>query len=244
MAKTPASDPPARDKLPRHVAIIMDGNGRWAQARGLPRVKGHEEGARSVREITEECAALGIGRLTLFAFSSENWKRPKAEIDFLMKLLRRYMVNERPTILANNIRFTAIGRLEALGEAVLAELAKTKELSRRNTGTVLCLALNYGGRQEIVDAARRLAREAAAGTRAWDAVDEAALDAAMYDPEAPAPDLLIRTGGDHRISNFLLWHIAYAELWLPEIAWPDFKRAQLHEALRAFAARERRFGGL
>ncbi|MBI3269833.1 MAG: di-trans,poly-cis-decaprenylcistransferase [Planctomycetes bacterium] len=231
-------------KFPGHLAVIMDGNGRWAQAHGLPRIKGHEEGARSVREVTEECAALGLGRLTLYAFSSENWKRPKNEIDFLMKLLRRYLVNERRTILENNIRFTAIGRLEALGPAVLAEMEKTRELSRRNTGMVMCLALNYGGRQEIVDAAQRLAREVAEGKRAWSAVDEAALDGAMYDPAAPPPDLLIRTGGDQRISNFLLWHLAYTELWITQKAWPDFKRPELHEALRDYATRARRFGGL
>lgn len=231
-------------KLPRHVAIIMDGNGRWAQSHGLPRIKGHEEGARSVREVTEECAALKLGRLTLYAFSSENWKRPKREIDFLMKLLRRYLVNERRTILDNNIRFTAIGRLDALGDAVNAELEKTRAESRANTGMVMCLALNYGGRQEIVDAARLLAAEAAARRCAPEAIDEAALDQAMYEPGVEPPDLLIRTGGDQRISNFLLWHIAYTELWFTPLAWPDFKRPQLHEALEAYAARQRRFGGL
>lgn len=237
--------PELPETLPRHLAVIMDGNGRWARARGRPRTFGHRMGARTTRVITEECAQLGIERLTLYAFSAENWKRPQNEIDYLMKLLARFLVRERPTIRKNNIRLQAIGRLDALSPAVRARLAETIEISARNTGLTLCLALNYGGRAEIVDAARALARDAVAGSLDLDAIDEDAISARLYaGPGVPDPDVLIRTGGDWRVSNFLLWQISYAEIFVTETAWPEFRPPELHRILRAFGSRERRFGGL
>jgi undecaprenyl diphosphate synthase len=230
--------------IPAHIAIIMDGNGRWARQKGRLRIFGHENGAESVRTITRECARIGVKRLTLYAFSAENWKRPGAEILFLMKLLRRYLVDERGEIMENNIRFTAIGRIGKLPADVREELDETKRLSAGNTGMVLALALSYGARQEIADAARRIAEEAKAGRLDPASIDEAAVAARLYDPEAMDVDLLIRTGGDLRISNFLLWQISYAELWVTPTFWPEFKKDDLHGAILDFNKRERRFGGL
>ncbi len=232
------------DLMPRHIAIIMDGNGRWARKRTWARIRGHRAGVRSVREITEECARLGIRQLTLYAFSSENWKRPQAEVDLLMRLLQRFLVAERPTILENNIRFRTIGRIEKLPAAVRKEIAETARLSAANTGTTLCLALNYGGRAEIADAARRIAEEAQAGRLDPADVDEAAVAARLYQNDMPEPDLLIRTAGELRISNFLLWEVSYAEIHVTEVLWPDFRVADLHKAIRDYAGRDRRFGGL
>jgi undecaprenyl diphosphate synthase len=231
-------------KIPRHVAIIMDGNGRWAREQGLQRILGHESGAETVREITRECSRLGVGRLTLYAFSAENWKRPEREVSFLMKLLADYLVSERKEIMDNNIRFTAIGRLADLPEEVRKELEGTIAMSASNTGMVLSLALAYGGRNEIVDAVRRLAEDVKAGKLAPDAVDEAAIAKYLYDPAAPDPDLLIRTGGDLRVSNFLLWQISYTELWVTPVKWPEFTKEHLHEAIREFSRRDRRFGNI
>jgi undecaprenyl diphosphate synthase len=231
-------------KIPRHVAIIMDGNGRWAREQGLQRILGHESGAETVREITRECSRLGVGRLTLYAFSAENWKRPEREVSFLMKLLADYLVSERKEIMDNNIRFTAIGRLAELPDVVRRELDGTIAMSAANTGMVLSLALAYGGRNEIVDAVRRLAQDVKAGTLAPEAVDEAALSRYLYDPGAPDPDLLIRTGGDLRVSNFLLWQISYTELWVTPVKWPEFTKDHLHEAIREFSRRDRRFGNI
>lgn len=221
----------------------MDGNGRWAESKGLPRYKGHEAGARTVREITEECARLGVQRLTLYAFSAENWKRPKREIDFLMKLLKRYLAGEQPTLMKNGIRFAAIGRLHELSADVLGEIEKTKAMTRENPKMTMVLALNYGGRGEIVDAARAFAGDALRRGKVPEVTEE---DFAkyLYDPAGAEVDLLIRTGGDHRVSNFLLWEISYSELWFTRAFWPDFGIPQLHEALSDFAKRERRFGGL
>ncbi|MHC4470034.1 MAG: isoprenyl transferase [Planctomycetota bacterium] len=233
-----------REKLPRHVAIIMDGNGRWARERGRRRVLGHRAGSKTVRTVTTECARLGIERLTLYAFSSENWKRPKREIDYLMKLLREYLIKERKEIMDNDIRFRSIGRISDLPTEVRAELDETIRMSRENTGLILTLALSYGGRGEIADAARRIAEEAKGGELDPADVDESALSARMYDPEMPDPDLLIRTGGEMRVSNYLLWQIAYSELYVTRSYWPDFGVASLHEALREYARRERRYGGL
>jgi undecaprenyl diphosphate synthase len=230
--------------LPRHVAIIMDGNGRWARQRGLPRIEGHRRGVKSVRATVEECCRLGIGQLTLYCLSIENWKRPRAELDFLMKLLRKYLVDERPEIMEQNIRFTTIGRRDGLPEGVLWEIDESVRLSRQNTGTVLCLAINYGGRTELVDAMRRLACQVQQGTLQPDAIDESVVHDALYTAGMPDPDLLIRTAGEMRVSNYLLWQISYAELWVTDKCWPDFDRATFHQALRDFAARERRFGGL
>jgi undecaprenyl diphosphate synthase len=232
------------DRLPEHVAVIMDGNGRWANQRGLPRVEGHARGVGSVRATVEECCRLGIGQLTLYCLSSENWKRPQTELDFLMALLEQYLLQERAEILEQNIRFSTIGRREGLPDKVLAEIDENIRLSRDNTGTGLCLAINYGGRTELIDAVRTLARQAKNGTIDPDAIDEATVSGALYTAGTPDPDLLIRTAGEMRVSNFLLWQISYAELWVTDRCWPDFDRDTLHQALRDYAGRERRFGGL
>ncbi len=231
-------------RLPGHIAVIMDGNGRWARQRGLPRIEGHRRGVLSVRATVEECCRLGIGQLTLYCLSVENWKRPRAELDFLMALLHQYLLEERAEILEQNIRFTTIGRREGLPPEVLAEIDENIRLSEANTGTTLCLAINYGGRSELVDAVRRLAERIQAGELAPEDVDEDAINGALYTAGMADPDLLIRTAGEMRVSNFLLWQISYAELWVTERCWPDFDRATLHQALRDYAGRERRFGGL
>ncbi len=234
----------ARDRWPQHIAIIMDGNGRWAQRRGLPRVEGHRRGVASVRRVTEECARLKIGQLTLYCLSSENWKRPQPELDFLMHLLEQYMIEERATILDQNIRLSVIGRRDDIPAATLREIDKTIELSSANTGTNLCLAVNYGGRGELVDAVRRMAEDVRAGRLNPAQIDEQTISDCLYTAGMPDPDLLVRTAGELRLSNFLLWQISYAELWVTRLCWPDFAEAQLHEAIRDYAARRRRFGGL
>jgi undecaprenyl diphosphate synthase len=231
-------------KLPRHIAIIMDGNGRWARAQGKERVEGHARGAKSVDEVTEECCRLGIGQLTLYCLSSENWKRPKAELDFLMALLKQYLLAERAKILAQNIRFTVIGRRAGLPDEVLAEIAENERLTKDNTGLTLCLAINYGSRAEIVDAVRLIADRVKEGDLEPTGIDEETISGSLYTAGMPDPDLLIRTAGEMRVSNYLLWQISYAELWVTPRFWPEFGAALLHDALREFAARERRFGGL
>lgn len=230
--------------LPRHVAIIMDGNGRWAEARGLPRIKGHRLGAESVRAVTRHAARRGLERLTLYAFSTENWKRPAREVTYLWRLLRRYLVEERPEMMENGIRLTAIGRIDGLPGYVREALAETERLTAGNRRMTLCLALNYGGRQELVDAARGVARDVASGRLAPDDVDESALAARLYDPGAPPLDLLVRTAGEQRVSNFLLWQLSYAELCTVETAWPEFREDELDAVLSEYGTRERRFGGL
>jgi len=234
----------ARDSLPRHVAIIMDGNGRWAQGLGLPRAEGHRRGVRTVRLIVEECARLGLAQLTLYCLSSENWKRPRTELDFLMNLLEQYVIEERSEIMRQDLVFSMIGRRDGLSEGVLREVDKTIACSRDNQGMRLCLAVNYGSRQEIVDACRALAAEVAAGALAPEAIDEDAVARHLYTASMPDPDLLIRTAGELRVSNFLLWQISYAEIWVTSRCWPEFGRQELHAALHDFAARDRRFGGL
>ncbi len=240
-ARTVGLDPAA---LPRHVAVIMDGNGRWARAQGKERVEGHARGAKSVDVVTEECCRLGLGQLTLYCLSSENWKRPKAELDFLMALLKQYLLAERAKIMAQNIRFTVIGRREGLPAGVLAEIDENVRLTRDNTGLTLCLAINYGSRAEIVDAVRTLAGRVSRGELAPEGITEDAISASLYTAGMPDPDLLVRTAGEMRVSNYLLWQISYAELWVTPKYWPEFDAAVLHEALRDFARRERRFGGL
>lgn len=232
------------EKIPASIGIIMDGNGRWARRLGWERVKGHTAGIDSVREVSRECARLGVRELTLYAFSVENWKRPRREVDYLMRLLRRFAVDERPEIMENAIRFTTIGRVDELPEETLGELRATERLSAENGGMVLRLALNYGGRAELADAARALARDVAAGRLAPDDVDEEALRTRLYAPEMRDVDLVIRTAGEMRISNFLLWQMSYAEIYVTDVLWPEFRREHLHAAIRAFASRERRFGGL
>lgn len=229
---------------PRHIAIIMDGNGRWAQRQGLPRIEGHRRGVASVRKTTEECARLDIEQLTLYCLSSENWKRPQRELEFLMHLLEQYMIEERRTIMDQNIQVRIIGRTEGIPERVLREMNKTIDLSQSNTGTCLCLAINYGGRAEMLDAVRQIARDVRAGAVDPDRLTEDSISQYLYTHGMPDPDLLIRTAGEMRISNFLLWQISYAELWVTERCWPEFETADLHQAIRDFAARDRRFGGL
>jgi undecaprenyl diphosphate synthase len=231
-------------RLPRHIAVIMDGNGRWAQARGKERAEGHAQGAHSVDVITEECCRLGLGQLTLYCLSSENWKRPKPEIDFLMALLKQYLLAEREKIQAQNIRFTVIGRRAGLPDEVLAEIDENARLTAANTGLTLCLAINYGSRAEIVDAVQSLARRVQSGELSPDGIDERAISDALYTGGMPDPDLLVRTAGEMRVSNYLLWQISYAELWVTPRFWPEFDAALLHEGLRDYARRERRFGGL
>jgi undecaprenyl diphosphate synthase len=232
------------DKRPRHIAIIMDGNGRWAQRRGLPRIEGHRRGVASVRCATEECARLGIEQLTLYCLSSENWKRPQHELDLLMHLLEQYLIEERNTLVNENIRLSVIGRREGLPDSVLREMNKTIELSRHHTGLRLCLAVNYGGRGEMVDAVRLIAEAVRRGTLDPDDIDEDTITGNLYTDGMSDPDLLIRTAGEMRISNFLLWQISYAELWVTEHCWPEFRESDLHAAIRDFASRDRRFGGL
>lgn len=231
-------------KIPGHIAIIMDGNGRWAQRRGLSRIRGHEAGAESVRRITRECARLGVGQLTLFAFSQENWKRPRLEVTFLMRLYQRYLIQERKEIMNNNIRFINIGRPEILPGYVREELETTRSLSASNTGMTLCLAINYSGRAEILDAAKRFAQDASQGLRKIEDLDEALFTQYLYQPAMPEPDLLIRTAGEMRISNFLLWQLSYSEIWVAPVCWPDFREAHLHEGIEAFNKRVRKFGAL
>jgi undecaprenyl diphosphate synthase len=228
------------DHLPTHVAIIMDGNGRWAARRHLPRVEGHRAGIDAVRDVVESSARLGIDVLTLYAFSVENWKRPKAEVSTLMLLLKRYIRSELGALNRNNIRFRVIGRSEELSPDVQQELAMGIERTSGNTGMIFNIALNYGGRSEIVDAARR----AMASGLPPEALDERTFADFLYTAGQPDPDLLIRTSGEMRVSNFLLWQIAYSEIWVTETLWPDFRRRDLLEAVLAYQKRDRRYGGL
>ncbi len=235
---------PIPPMLPQHVAIIMDGNGRWAQRRGLPRIEGHRRGVKSVREIIETCADIGIGQLTLYCLSSENWKRPESELSRLMSLLEQYLIEDRSTIMRQGLKFAVIGRRDGLTPGVIKELERTLELSRNNTGMTLCLALNYGARSEIADAAKAIAQKVAAGELSPDAINEEVFAEHLYTAGMPDPDLLIRTAGEMRLSNYLLWQISYSELWVTDKCWPEFRKPDLMQALRAFAARDRRFGGL
>lgn len=222
----------------------MDGNGRWAQRQNLPRIEGHRRGVASVRRTTEECARLGVEQLTLYCLSSENWKRPQTEIDFLMHLLEQYMIEERTTIMGNNLRVRMIGRREGIPAQVLQELDKTVEMSSSNSGMRLNLAINYGGRSEVVDAVRAIGRKIAAGQLSADAVNERVVAEHLYTAGLDDPDLLVRTAGEMRISNFLLWQISYAEIWVTERCWPEFDEPALHDAIASFAYRNRKFGGL
>lgn len=226
----------------RHIAIIMDGNGRWAERRSHARVFGHIRGAKRVREITTECARLGVEALTLYTFSTENWQRPQLEVDVLMRLLRRYLRDERDTILENNIRFQTIGCPERIPPEVRKEVERMVADSAKNTGMTMTLALSYGSRQEIANAARGIARDALAGKLDPGAVDEKVFGSYLFTRGLPEPDLLIRTGGDKRISNYLLWQLAYAELFFTETPWPEFGVADLRKALGEFGERERRYG--
>lgn len=240
----PAKSPSPAPQTPRHVAIIMDGNGRWAAARGKPRVYGHKAGAESVRRVVEACGEWGVGRLTLYAFSTENWKRPRAEVTALMSLLARYLRGEVESLNRNRVRLSVIGDLSALPKSTRRELDKAIAALAGNTGLNLTLALNYGSRDEIVRAARQLAARAAAGELDPEALTEAEFAAALDTAGMDDPDLVIRTGGEMRLSNFLLWQASYAEFYSTSVCWPDFDRDRLAEAFAAFNARERRYGGV
>jgi len=230
------------NELPRHVAVIMDGNGRWAEKRHLPRIAGHKAGTDTARTTIETCARLKIEALTLYAFSVENWRRPKAETDFLMQLLREYLRQEMPLIQRNNVRMRFLGRSDELPEAVQRDTREAELETSKNTGMVLCVALNYGGRAEIVDAVNEILREQ--NTKSAYKITEEEFAEKMYTAGLPDPDLLIRTSGEMRVSNFLLWQIAYAEIYVTETLWPDFNRARLLEAFLDFQKRERRYGGI
>jgi undecaprenyl diphosphate synthase len=232
------------DDFPEHIAIIMDGNGRWAKSQGWKRVRGHQEGVNSVRAITTECARLGVKSLTLYAFSVENWKRPKAEVSFLMKLLRSFLVDERPTLMENNIRLIGIGRLEDLPDESLAELRETELMTAGHDGMKLRLALSYGSRSELADAARALAEDVVAGKLAPKDIHDETLRDYLYDPTTADPDLVIRTAGEMRLSNFLLWQASYSELYVAPMGWPEFREPELHAALESYGGRTRKYGGL
>ena len=232
------------ENVPEHIAIIMDGNGRWAKERGLPRVQGHRAGAESVREAVAACSELGVKYLTLYAFSSENWNRPKAEVDALMKLLERFLKDKTPEILSKNVRLQAIGRIDLLPESCRKQLNKSIESSAENDGLTLILALSYGGREEIIDGVKSVLRAVQDGH-----IDEAMItpelfDSHLYTRYFPDPDLMIRTSGEMRISNFLLWQLSYSEFYVTKKNWPDFRRNDLEEAIAKYNRRHRRYGKL
>ncbi|MCL6560547.1 MAG: isoprenyl transferase [Firmicutes bacterium] len=231
-------------RLPRHVAIIMDGNGRWARRRGMPRAFGHRAGVESLRDVVKICSELKIQVLTVYAFSTENWKRPQEEVNILMDLLVEYLNKEIDELCKNGVRINPIGRLADLPAAARSALAMAKERSRDNRGLVLNIALNYGGRTEIVDAVRAIAAKVAAGKLKTEEINEKILADHLYTAGLPDPDLLVRPSGDFRVSNFLLWQLAYTEFWLTPVMWPDFRRIHLLQAFVDFQRRERRFGGL
>jgi len=232
------------ERMPGHVAIIMDGNGRWARSRGFPRSAGHRAGAKSVRTIVEYAARLKLKQLTLYSFSTENWSRPAEEVDMLMALYVEYMKSQRELLINNNIKFAQIGRRDGLPKPVLDELAVTLDVTSQNSGMTLCLAINYGSRLEIADAVRAIAEKVQRGELAPDAIDESLITNHLYTAGMPDPDLLIRTAGEMRISNYLLWQISYAEFYVTETLWPDFGPAAFDAALRNYANRNRRFGGV
>lgn len=237
------SDTERTAQVPRHVAIIMDGNGRWAKQRGLPRLKGHEQGAESVRAAIRACRDAGVHYLTLYAFSVENWSRPKAEINGLMRLLRSFLQDRAQELHDDHVRLLVSGRISDLPESVRKELNRVvKETASYEAGTLI-LALSYGGRAELVDATRRIAEEVKQGRLDPDAIDETTITNHLYLPDVPDPDLLIRTSGEMRLSNFLLWQVSYTELYVTDVLWPDFREAEFHKAIKAYAHRDRRFGG-
>ncbi|MFH0888926.1 MAG: isoprenyl transferase [Planctomycetota bacterium] len=231
-------------KLPNHIAIIMDGNGRWAREKGFSRVKGHEKGAQVVNEIIREAAKIHLKRLTLYAFSSENWKRPRYEINFLMRLLNKYLIKEEKEIMENNIRFTTIGRTESFPNKTRELIDQLTKKSSSNTGLTLCLALNYGARSEIVDATKKICQAFMGKKVALDDINEETFKKYFYDPDMTDPDLLIRTGGEYRLSNFLLYQMAYTEFYITTTYWPDFTTEHFHKTIEEYNHRERRFGGI
>ena len=231
-------------RIPRHIAITMDGNGRWARQRGLPRIEGHRRGERAVHDVVEYCGEIGVEHLTLYTFSTENWRRSEEEVSFLMRLIETVARKQIGELHRKGVRLRVLGRIDELPQSLQDELDHDMALTRENTGLNLNLAINYGGRAEIVDAARRLAEQAARGLLRPSEIREETLARELYNPEMPDPDLLIRTGGEMRLSNFLLWQAAYSEIRVTETLWPDFGRQSLAEAVRWYQARERRFGGV
>lgn len=231
-----------KDNLPKHLAIIMDGNGRWAKQRGFLRAFGHENGTKSVRRVVETCARIGIDNLTLYAFSTENWNRPKIEVDTLMKLLVSSLKNELKTLQENNIKLNSIGNLDLLPNAVKKELLEVIDKTKTNTRMTLTLALSYGSREEIISAVKKISDKVKNNIISLDAIDESIINEHLYTQNLPDVDLLIRTSGEHRISNFLLWQIAYAELYFTDVLWPDFTDEHLYDAIISYQKRERRFG--
>jgi undecaprenyl diphosphate synthase len=244
MSAEPKLSPAAQSSLPTHVAIIMDGNGRWAKQRHLPRVEGHRNGVESVRAVIRAAGEVGVKYLTLYAFSVENWNRPKDEVDTLMKYLARFLKNEIGELNRNNVRLEAIGQIWRLPEAVQEQLAKTRAALARNNGLTLILALSYGDRTELVEAARAIAEKVKAGSLEAAEINDRVVSEHLYTRHWPDPDLLIRTSGEMRVSNFLLWQISYAEFVITPTLWPDFRKAQFFEALEEYARRHRRFGAL
>ena len=232
------------EQIPRNIAVIMDGNGRWAQQKSLPRVMGHRQGASIIEKISLFCVDLGIESLTLYSFSTENWKRPKAEIQALMHIHSEYLVDIRPTLMKNNVKLIHLGRKEGLPEPVLKDLADTMEQTSANTGMTLALALNYSGRTEIVDATRKIAEAYKKGDLRLQDIDEQCISQNLYANNLGHPDLLIRTANELRISNFLLWQISYSEFYVTKTLWPDFNKASVEEAIMAYASRKRRFGSI
>jgi len=230
------------EQIPRHIAIIMDGNGRWAQKKGLPRAQGHRQGGKTVEKIAQCCVDFGIETLTLYSFSLENWERPESEVNTLMHLYTQYLIGIRPTMMENNVKLIHLGRLAQLPEAVKKELAKTIEVTAGNTGMKLALALNYGGRTEIVDAAKKIAQQYKMGEINMEDINEGYFSRHLYTDGLAEPDLLIRTANEMRVSNFLLWQISYSEFYVTKVLWPDFKKTNLERAIRAYAKRNRRFG--
>jgi len=232
------------EQLPKHIAIIMDGNGRWAVNRKLPRIEGHRQGAKTVKKIVYECFKLGIDCLTLYSFSMENWKRPREEVEFLMHLCVEYLSQELPEMMDKNVRLKHLGRKDRLPEYVQESLDKTMRATANNTGMILALALNYSARAEITDAVSEIAQKVQEGKLAVDQISEQLINEHLYTAGMPDPDLLIRTAGERRVSNFLLWQLSYAEFYVDEVCWPEFEIENLHNAIRDFAHRERKFGGL
>jgi len=232
----------ATEQIPRHIAIIMDGNGRWAQKKGLPRAQGHQQGGKTVETIALRCVDFGIESLTLYSFSIENWERPKTEVNTLMHLYSQYLVGIRPTMMKNNVKLIHLGRLAQLPSAVKKDLTKTMEITAGNTGMTLALALNYGGRTEIADAAQKIAQQYKKGQLRLKDIDEECISRHLYTAGLAEPDLLIRTANEMRISNFLLWQISYSEFYFTKTLWPDFKKTDLEKAILAYAKRDRRFG--
>jgi undecaprenyl diphosphate synthase len=231
-------------RIPRHIAIIMDGNGRWAELRGLPRVEGHRAGREALRRTVQGARECGVEVLTLYAFSTENWRRPQDEVQALMELLVETAEQEAEDLQRNGVRFRASGLLASMPEGVRAALEQVMAVTQHNTEITLNLAINYGGRSEIAEAARRLVRDVAQGRLPAGSIDEGAFQRRLFAPDLPDPDLLIRTGGEHRLSNFLLWQVAYTELYFTDVHWPDFQKLNLFEAIRSFQHRARRFGGV